>query len=248
MSGIRFGCGHGGDGVQLARQCPICNLLQSAGRSRAELSAKLARPERARFATEISPAAEYTWVCPRGHDRYRATVTAAIDGDACPKCRLNASSPGAQREAGVASMKGGRLPTSLSEQRLRALLEERLVIPRGVNRIRIARTFHGRTEVWPDIIMPALKVAIEYDSPGRGGDWHRGLREASDLDKDAALREVGWEVIRVRTGGLEPLGRYSVQASGPTRKLADELIALMEQIRGVEAVNQVRRMPPELKA
>lgn len=243
MSTLRFACGHGAEvgGITLGRACPICQLLASSGRSRASLEARLARAERTRFAREVQLGAEYRWICSRGHDRYVATVAAAIDGDACPKCRANARGATALREAGVAGRTGGPLPTSQAEQRLRALLEEELVIPRGVNRIRIARTFHGRNEVWPDIIIPTIKIAIEYDSPGRGGEWHRGLREASDLEKDAALREVGWDVLRVRTGGLEPLGRHSIQASGPTRKLVTELIALMESIRGVDAVERIRR-------
>lgn len=243
MQHLRFSCGHGAPGgsVVVSRACPICQVLTSAGRTRASLQQRLARSERARFAVEVNMNAEYTWVCRRGHDRYRASIAAAIDGDACPKCRAGARAASAIRQAGAAGMNGARMPTSQAEQRLRALLEEQLVIPRGVNRIRIARTFHGRNEVWPDIIIPALKIAIEYDSPGRGGDWHRGLREASDLDKDAALRDVGWEVIRVRTGGLEHLGRYSIQASGPTHKVAGQLIAMMEQIRGVEAVDQIKR-------
>jgi very-short-patch-repair endonuclease len=74
------------------------------------------------------------------------------------------------------------------------------------NAVKVSTRVFGRLEVWPDIILAKLKVAIEYDDPGRGGNAHRRDHEASDLQKDAALREVGWEVIRVRVGGLRRLG------------------------------------------
>lgn len=245
MSVLRFHCGHGSraeDAITLSRACPVCMMLGEQGRSREQLLARVARGQRERLRGEIQLGAEYDWVCKRGHDRYRGTVLTALGGDGCPKCRVNANSPTALRENGVPGMRSNlKLRTSQAEQQLRALLSEQIAIPNGVNRIRIARTFHGRTEVWPDIIIPALKVAIEYDSPGRDGAWHRGMREASDLEKDDALREVGWEVIRVRTGGLEPLGRYCVIASGPTRKAAEEVIALLEKIRGFAAVSHLRR-------
>ncbi|HLP23344.1 MAG TPA: hypothetical protein VK139_04805 [Microbacteriaceae bacterium] len=242
---LRFLCGHGAsapDAVALGRSCPLCKLIASSGRTRTELEARVARGQRERFRSEVSPAAEYDWNCRRGHDRYRASVLEALGGDACPKCRSGVTAFANQREAGVPSMKANlRVGTSMAEQRLRALLEEHIVIPRGVNRVRIAGSFHGRNEVWPDIVIPALKVAIEYDSPGRGGDWHRGLREASDREKDALLADVGWEVIRVRTGSLEPLGKWSLSANGPTAKLADEIVAMLERIRGVAAVDAIRR-------
>ena len=244
MSVLRFRCGHGSDAeaaITLSRACPVCMMLGEQGRSREQLVTRVARGQRERLRSETQLGAEYDWVCTRGHDRYRGTVLAALDGDGCPKCRANASSPSGLRERGVPGMRSNlKLRTSRAEQQLRALLSEQIDIPKGVNRIRIARPFHGRSEVWPDIVIPALKVAIEYDSPGPGGGWHRGLRKASDLDKDEALREVGWEVIRVRTGGLEPLGRYCVIASGPTQKAAAEVLSLLETIRGIDAVTRIR--------
>ena len=96
-----------------------------------------------------------------------------------------------------------RTRTSQTEQRLKILLAERIRLHHGVNAVRIARTFFGRQEVWPDILVPQLRIAVEYDDPGRSRRAHMGLKEASDLEKDDALREVGWEVIRIRAGGLD---------------------------------------------
>ncbi len=97
---------------------------------------------------------------------------------------------------------GLRTRTSQTEQRLKMLLGERIRLHHGVNAVRIARTFYGRQEVWPDILVPQLRIAVEYDDPGRSRRAHMGLKEASDLEKDDALREVGWEVVRIRAGGL----------------------------------------------
>lgn len=134
---------------------------------------------------------------------------------------------------------GLKTRTSLTEQRLRVLLAERIRLPHRVNAVKINRTFYGKPEVWPDILVPALRIAIEYDDPGRDGTAHRGLKEASDREKDAALSEVGWEVIRVRAGGLDELGANSIVCSGVTAAVADRVIEHMRRIRGEEALARV---------
>ena len=127
-----------------------------------------------------------------------------LTGPGCPKCAVNAAGPSSMREAGVAFMNPAlRTRTSQTEQRLKILLAERIRLHHGVNAVRIARTFFGRQEVWPDILVPQLRIAVEYDDPGRSRRAHMGLKEASDLEKDDALREVGWEVVRIRAGGLD---------------------------------------------
>jgi very-short-patch-repair endonuclease len=153
---------------------------------------------------------------------------------------VNAAGPSSLREAGVAYMNPGlRTRTSQTEQRLRMLIGERIRLHHGVNAVRIARTFFGRQEVWPDILVPQLRIAIEYDDPGRSRRAHKGLKEASDVEKDEALREVGWEVIRIRGGGLEPLGAHSIACTSLTAAVADEVVARMRLIRGDAAVDAV---------
>lgn len=249
MVAVNFRCGHGasaaaaGDGervLTLQRACPLCMLISETHRSRAELLRKVAPPERARLANETRVGAEYSWVCPRGHDRYQASVLAVLSGPSCAKCIRNASGAAAAREAGVASMNAGlRTRTSLTEQRLRMLLAERITLPRGVNTIRLARMFYGRQEAWPDIVIPALRIAVEYDDPGRSRRAHRGLKQASDREKDEALAEVGWEVIRIRAGGLESLGANSVVCSSLTIAAVDRVIERMRELRGDAAVDAI---------
>jgi very-short-patch-repair endonuclease len=241
---VRFRCGHGatiGEArITLQRSCPLCMLLAESKRSRAQLLRKAAPASRDALAVETRIGAEYEWICDRGHSRYTATVMDVLTGPGCPKCWANAQAPSARYEGGVAFMKPGlKTRTSATEQRLRALLGERIRLPHRVNAIRISRTFFGTPEVWPDIIIPALRVAIEYDDPGRDRTAHRGLKEVSDLEKDAALAEVGWEVIRVRGGGLTELGPHSIVCTAITPPVVDRIMQLLRELRGDDAVDRI---------
>jgi very-short-patch-repair endonuclease len=245
MVAVAFRCGHGaergGDGVvSLSRPCPLCMLIDETQRSRSELLAKVAPPHRGALARETRVGAEYEWLCARGHDRYRASVMDVLTGPSCEKCKRNAAGPSADREAGLAYMNHGlRVRTSHTEQRLRIMLGERIRLHHRVNTVRIRRMFYGRQEVWPDILVPQLRIAVEYDDPGRQRRAHLGLKEASDLEKDEALREVGWEVIRIRAAGLESFGPYSVVCRQLTDATVDEVVRLMGVIRGDAAVEAI---------
>lgn len=245
MVAVSFACGHGAaagapGSVALRRTCPVCMLLHETQRTRGELLGRVAPPQRSALAAETRVGAEFDWRCRRGHDRFRASVVDVLTGPGCPKCGRNAASPGSLREAGMPFMKPGlRVGTSMTEQRLRVLLGERLKLHHRANAVRTARMFYGRQEVWPDILVAELRIAIEYDDPGRSGRAHRGLKEGSDQETDAALREVGWEVIRIRGGGLPPLGPYHVACRSVTAEVADEVVRLMRVIRGDAAVDAI---------
>jgi very-short-patch-repair endonuclease len=245
MVAVRFGCGHGAAqddpaAVGIRRPCPLCMLLDETQRTRRELLGRVAPAQRPALAAETRLGAEYDWQCVRGHDRFRASVIDVLTGPGCAKCRANAASPGAAREAGMPFMKPGlRVGTSMTEQRLRAMLGERVRLHHRANAVRTARMFYGRQEVWPDILVAELRIAIEYDDPGRSRRSHRGLKEGSDVEKDEALREVGWEVIRIRGGGLEALGPYSVVCRSITDEVVDEVVRLMRVIRGDAAVDRL---------
>ncbi|MDJ0377112.1 hypothetical protein [Cryobacterium sp. PH31-L1] len=247
---VRFRCGHGAPvdeaRITLQRQCPLCMLLAETRRTRDQLLHRVAPAGRAALAVETRIGADYEWICVRGHSRYSASVREVLTGPGCPKCRRNAQAPAARFEGGVPFMKPGlRLGTSQTEQRLRVMLAERIRLPHRVNAIKISRTFFGKPEVWPDIIIPGLMVAIEYDDPGRDGMSHRGLKETSDREKDAALNEVGWEVIRLRANGLHELGPYSIVCPALSSGVVDRIMELLMQIRGVEAVDRLRIRPED---
>lgn len=121
-------------------------------------------------------------------------------------------------------------PTSKAERTLRALLEQSLPLatPGEANAVAVESTSWGAQHVFPDMLVPSRRIAIEYDSAGRFGTDHGPA--SIDADKDASLRAVGWEVIRVRTGGLAKLGPFDVIASGPTRRAAAAVIAAYEDV------------------
>ncbi|GAA3634205.1 hypothetical protein GCM10022200_16770 [Microbacterium awajiense] len=123
-------------------------------------------------------------------------------------------------------------PASAVEARLRADLFARLDLTPGFTAVRVARPFFDHLEVWPDILLPELRIAIEYDSPGRFGLEHVGAREDADRRKDRALRAARWEVVRIRTGRLEPLGPHDLRLGSLGARGVDRVIDRLRDIRG----------------
>lgn len=123
-------------------------------------------------------------------------------------------------------------PASAVEAKLRADLFARVGVTPGYNAVKVGRPFFDHLEVWPDILLPELRIAIEYDSPGKFGLEHVGAREDADRRKDRALRAAKWEVVRIRTGKLEKLGPFDLQVSSVGRRGMDQLIETLRSIRG----------------
>ncbi|MDT0180235.1 zinc-ribbon domain-containing protein [Microbacterium sp. ARD31] len=123
-------------------------------------------------------------------------------------------------------------PASAVEARVRADLFARLGVTAGRNAVRVSRPFFDHLEVWPDMLLPELRIAVEYDSTGRHGLEHVGQREETDRRKDRMLRAAGWEVVRLRTAKLVPLGPYDIALSGWNRRSLDRLIDAFREIRG----------------
>lgn len=128
-------------------------------------------------------------------------------------------------------------PASAAEGRLRTALAAVLPFDPAVNAVKVARPFFRHVEVWPDIVLPDLRVAIEYDTVGRHGLEHVGKRQDADQRKDRALRAAGWEVIRIRTGTLEPLGPHDLALSTVGAKSIERIIDELRAIRGALMVN-----------
>ena len=123
-------------------------------------------------------------------------------------------------------------PASAAEADLRHRLAKLLDIDFGRNAVRVPRPFFTHHEVWPDIVIDELRVAIEYDTTGRDGLEHVGRREETDRQKDRLLRAAGWEVIRIRCGKLKPIGPWDIVATGVSAKTVDRVIERLCEIRG----------------
>jgi very-short-patch-repair endonuclease len=123
-------------------------------------------------------------------------------------------------------------PASAVEARLRQGLTDRIESTPGFNAIRVRRPFFDHLEVWPDILLPELRIAVEYDSTGRHGLEHVGRRTDIDRRKDRAVRAAGWEVVRIRTGKLEKLGPHDLQLSGLNGGSFDAILDEFRSIRG----------------
>lgn len=132
-------------------------------------------------------------------------------------------------------------PSSAAEAELRQGLAERLEFDPAPTAVRLRRPFFDHLEAWPDILLPELRVAIEYDTSGRFGLEHVGPREEADRRKDRLLRSAGWEVVRVRTGRLLPLGPHDVVAAGVSRRLYPRILDALRDIRGPLFVDAYRR-------
>jgi len=130
---------------------------------------------------------------------------------------------------------------SAVEADLRAALQERFAFTFSHTAIRLDRPFFDHVEAWPDIVLPELRVAIEYDSTGRHGLEHVGPRQETDRRKDRAVRGVGWEVVRIRTGRLPALGPYDLQVSGISRRTVDQLADTLRDLRGALFVDAYAR-------
>lgn len=122
--------------------------------------------------------------------------------------------------------------TSAAEGRLRALIAARLSVDMSPNAVRVRAPFFGALEVWPDIVLPELAIAVELDTIGRAGDEHVGERERSDRRKNRLLADVGWAVIRLRCAPLRPLGELDVVAPGVSGRAADDVVDRMALVRG----------------
>lgn len=131
-------------------------------------------------------------------------------------------------------------PASAAEAALHVAVFDALAVTRGMNAVRVARPFFDHVEVWPDILLPELRVAIEYDTVGRFGLEHVGPREESDRRKDRALRAAGWEVVRLRTGTLPALGPHDLTGATTSRRGIERLIDTLCDIRGPLLVDAYR--------
>lgn len=241
-----YACGHPRDLRRIENgggddRCYLCRRLDGSAVTRERLLSIVTPGQRDAFAVETGTAAKYRWVCGRGHGTWESTVERMLGGRGCRVC--SNASLGANRvavgEAFVSAL--APKPASAVEADLRQRIAERFDFDLGNNAIRVAKPFFNQLEIWPDIIVPELRVAIEYDSVGRHGLEHVGRHEEKDRRKDRMLRATGWQVVRVRTGRLLPLGPHDLVAGSVSSALIDRLDVELAVIAGELMVASYRR-------
>lgn len=217
--------------------------------------------------TQVPPAADVylLWECDAGH-RFVATPTEQRQRPGtsrrrstwCPECSALA---GGARSGGSSRRKarlcarcdpslhsvGDALTSacaprtaSAAEGELRHRLASKLSFEPALNAVRVAQPFFTHLEVWPDIVLAELRIAVEYDTTGRDGLEHVGRREPVDRRKDRLLRAAGWEVVRIRCGKLQPLGPHDIVAPGVSARLVDRLLDRLGEVRGELIVSSYR--------
>jgi very-short-patch-repair endonuclease len=190
---------------------------------------------------ENGTSARHSWQCADGHPAYEATVERILGGKRCPVCSHARDGADSVPVGEAFSSRWAPKPASAAEPELKRRIRDVLDVDLSLNAVRVARPFFSHVEVWPDIIIPELRVAIEYDTTGRDGLEHVGRREATDRKKDRLLRAVGWEVVRVRCGRLQPIGPYDVVASGVSAAVVVRVLERLSDIRGALIVDAYRR-------
>lgn len=196
--------------------CPEC-LAGATGRG---TFPALALPAPAERRSEQTPPASSP--SPR---RSSTTRRGSAPRRLCPK------TPDLPRGASFASV-CAPAPASAAEAGLHEKVFGALAVTRGHTAVRVSRPFFEHREVWPDLVLPELRIAVEYDTIGRFGLEHVGAREESDRRKDRLLREAGWEVVRLRTGKLEKLGPHDLRIGSVGVRTVGLLLDAFRSIRG----------------
>jgi hypothetical protein len=239
-------CGHPRDPRRIESEpgddrCYLCRRLDTARLTREHLVTMAAPRSRAAVSNETGTTARHSWQCDRGHPSYEATIERILSGRRCPVCRHASAGADAVPIGEAFVSRWAPAPASAAEPELRRRLAEALDVDLDKNAVRVARPFFSHLEVWPDIVIPELRVAIEYDTTGRDGLEHVGRREGTDRKKDRLLRASGWEVVRIRCGKLPPIGPYDLSAAGVSATLVERIVDRLGDIRGELFVSAYRR-------
>lgn len=239
-------CGHARDPRRIEHdpgddRCFLCRRLDGERLTREELVTLAAPGSRVAVSAENGTARTHSWQCDRGHPVYEASIERILSGRRCPVCRHAAAGADAVAVGDAFVSRWAPTPASAAEPALKQRIAERLDVDLGNNAVRVARPFFSHLEVWPDIVIPELRIAIEYDTTGRHGLEHVGRREATDRKKDRLLRATGWEVVRIRCGKLQPIGPWDLTAGGVSAVLVDRILERLGEIRGELIVGAYRR-------
>lgn len=145
------------------------------------------------------------------HEPYQRSLSEIVySHHGCPMCwKREHFTPSADVSPGDAFYSFVEQGGSKAETRLRRALLPLLPIDGTVNAVRIKDDFFGKPMVHPDILCPALRVAIEFDGTAHDNHITKEGR-ARDCVKDELLAEVGWRVVRVCPPPVKPLHEHDI--------------------------------------
>jgi len=106
------------------------------------------------------------------------------------------------------------------------LIEAGLTVHKGRSAIQCGHD-SGRDNfpiLTPDILISRTKVCVEVDTAYTHAD-----EEQKDRTRNALLAEVGWRVVRLRLGGLNPIGDHDVVVESQS-VTADAMTALVAAV------------------
>jgi len=155
------------------------------------------------------------WRCPSGHSWEAVVATRTMKGVGCGKC--------AARHTSIAE--------ALVRSELRTFLPT--ILPEG-RRIDASPIGITKRTKWPeiDIVVPDLRIAIEYD-----GSYHHRNRIEQDRRKSKMLGRLGWQVIRIRTGDLTPITDLDIAAADPRHQPDPSIpVTVARVLRRVEQI------------
>ncbi len=150
--------------------------------------------------------------CEAGHE-FRASLRRLQNGFSCPDCQTRRywENKVAQkaRYGGVFSLDKPRT-RSMEDRRLAAELAVVFPVDFEHDAIRTRGFVGTQPFVTPDVLIPSLSVAIEWD-----GMRHR-LDPSIDVAKEEALLSVGWHTIRASARSSEDHDNVIAAPHGPT--------------------------------
>jgi predicted nucleic acid-binding Zn-ribbon protein len=161
------------------------------------------------------------WRCRLGHE-WKAKVAPRAVGIGCPRCST--------------------IGVSQRETRLRfELAAAGLPVAHDHPRIAVG----GRRPVQADIVMPSLRLVVEYD-----GSYYHASKVRADRDQTTALTEAGWTVLRVREEPLPSLGGHEVFVSPtePIKSLALKVLHALDSLGYVAPMHDQYRQDPDVWA
>lgn len=116
--------------------------------------------------------------------------------------------------------------SKIEEQVRERLVAAGLTVHKGRSAIQCGfEPLHGNYPLLtPDILISRTKVCVEVDS----GFTH-AAREATDATRNSLLADVGWQVVRLRLGGLSPIGEHDVVVEAQVASL-EAISALVDAV------------------